>query len=38
MMTSVQVTGGGTSPGMPKRNIEAMLAALAEFNGKKVVA
>jgi uroporphyrinogen-III decarboxylase len=27
--------GGGTSPGMPKQNIEAMLAALAEFNGKK---
>ena len=27
--------GGGTSPGMPKQNIQAMLAALAEFNGKK---
>jgi uroporphyrinogen decarboxylase len=27
--------GGGTSPGMPKQNIEAMLAALAEFNGKR---
>lgn len=27
--------GGGTSPGMPKQNIEAMLAALAEFNGRR---
>ena len=27
--------GGGTSPGMPKQNIEAMLQALKEFNGKK---
>jgi uroporphyrinogen-III decarboxylase len=27
--------GGGTSPGMPKQNIQAMLAALAEFNGKR---
>jgi uroporphyrinogen-III decarboxylase len=27
--------GGGTSPGMPKQNIEAMLAALVEFNGKR---
>lgn len=26
--------GGGTSPGMPKQNILAMLAALNEFNGK----
>jgi uroporphyrinogen decarboxylase len=25
--------GGGTSPGMPKANIVAMLEALAEFNG-----
>ena len=24
--------GGGTSPGMPKQNIEAMLQALDEFN------
>ena len=30
--------GGGTSPGMPKQNILAMLKALEEFNGKKVVA
>lgn len=30
--------GGGTSPGMPKRNIEAMLKALAEFNGSRVTA
>jgi uroporphyrinogen decarboxylase len=28
--------GGGTSPGMPKQNILAMLKALEEFNGKKV--
>ncbi|MGH7990154.1 MAG: uroporphyrinogen decarboxylase family protein, partial [Limisphaerales bacterium] len=27
--------GGGTSPGMPKQNIEAMLKALNEFNSKK---
>ena len=27
--------GGGTSPGMPRQNILAMLAALNEFNGKK---
>ncbi len=27
--------GGGTSPGMPKQNILAMLAALDEFNGKR---
>jgi uroporphyrinogen-III decarboxylase len=26
--------GGGTSPGMPKRNIMAMLDALNEFNSK----
>jgi uroporphyrinogen-III decarboxylase len=26
--------GGGTSPGMPKQNILAMLKALEEFNGK----
>jgi uroporphyrinogen decarboxylase len=30
--------GGGTSPGMPKRNIEAMLQALDEFNSKRVAA
>jgi uroporphyrinogen decarboxylase len=30
--------GGGTSPGMPKRNIEAMLHALDEFNSKRVAA
>ena len=27
--------GGGTSPGMPKQNIVAMLQALEEFNGKR---
>ena len=27
--------GGGTSPGMPKQNILAMLAALNEFNGRR---
>jgi MtaA/CmuA family methyltransferase len=27
--------GGGTSPGMPRQNIVAMLEALNEFNGKK---
>ena len=27
--------GGGTSPGMPKRNIMAMYKALEEFNGRK---
>jgi uroporphyrinogen decarboxylase len=27
--------GGGTSPGMPRQNIEAMMQALAEFNGKR---
>jgi MtaA/CmuA family methyltransferase len=27
--------GGGTSPGMPKQNIEAMLKALEEFNSKR---
>jgi uroporphyrinogen-III decarboxylase len=27
--------GGGTSPGMPGKNITAMLEALAEFNAKK---
>ena len=26
--------GGGTSPGMPRQNIQAMLQALAEFNGQ----
>jgi uroporphyrinogen decarboxylase len=26
--------GGGTSPGMPKKNIQAMLQALEEFNSK----
>jgi uroporphyrinogen decarboxylase len=30
--------GGGTSPGMPKRNIEAMLKALEEFNSKRAAA
>jgi uroporphyrinogen-III decarboxylase len=30
--------GGGTSPGMPKQNILAMLEALAEFNGRRVPA
>ena len=30
--------GGGTSPGMPGRNIRAMIEALAEFNGKRKVA
>jgi uroporphyrinogen decarboxylase len=30
--------GGGTSPGMPKQNIEAMLKALNEFNGSRVPA
>jgi len=28
--------GGGVSPGMPKRNIEAMLKALEEFNSSRV--
>jgi uroporphyrinogen decarboxylase len=27
--------GGGTSPGMPRENIVAMLEALEEFNSKK---
>jgi uroporphyrinogen decarboxylase len=27
--------GGGTSPGMPRANIQAMLAALAEFNAAR---
>lgn len=27
--------GGGTSPGMPRENIAAMLAALEEFNGRR---
>ena len=27
--------GGGTSPGMPRENILAMLAALNEFNGRR---
>jgi uroporphyrinogen decarboxylase len=26
--------GGGTSPGMPRQNIQAMLQALDEFNSK----
>jgi uroporphyrinogen decarboxylase len=30
--------GGGTSPGMPRENIVAMLEALAEFNGRRVAA
>ena len=28
--------GGGTSPGMPRENIVAMLEALEEFNGKRL--
>jgi len=28
--------GGGTSPGMPRENIVAMLAALEEFNGRRI--
>jgi len=28
--------GGGTSPGMPRENIQAMLQALEEFNSKPV--
>ncbi len=28
--------GGGTSPGMPRQNIVAMLEALEEFNGKRL--
>jgi uroporphyrinogen decarboxylase len=28
--------GGGTSPGMPRQNIEAMLKALEEFNTNRV--
>ena len=28
--------GGGTSPGMPRQNIEAMLKALEEFNSSRV--
>jgi uroporphyrinogen decarboxylase len=27
--------GGGTSPGMPRENILAMLEALNEFNGRR---
>ncbi len=27
--------GGGTSPGMPRQNMLAMLAALNEFNAKR---
>jgi uroporphyrinogen decarboxylase len=27
--------GGGTSPGMPRENIVAMLDALADFNGRR---
>jgi uroporphyrinogen decarboxylase len=27
--------GGGTSPGMPRENILAMLGALEEFNAKR---
>ena len=26
--------GGGTSPGMPRENIEAMIAAARKFNGQ----
>jgi uroporphyrinogen decarboxylase len=29
--------GGGTSPGMPRENILAMLEALEEFNAKRAV-
>jgi uroporphyrinogen decarboxylase len=28
--------GGGTSPGMPRQNILAMLAALEQFNGTRL--
>jgi uroporphyrinogen decarboxylase len=28
--------GGGTSPGMPRANIVAMLEALEQFNGKRL--
>ena len=28
--------GGGTSPGMPRDNILAMLEALEQFNGKRL--
>jgi uroporphyrinogen-III decarboxylase len=28
--------GGGTSPGMPRQNIQAMLQALEEFNSRRV--
>jgi uroporphyrinogen decarboxylase len=28
--------GGGTSPGMPRQNIVAMLEALEQFNGKRL--
>ena len=28
--------GGGTSPGMPRENIVAMLEALEQFNGKRL--
>ena len=27
--------GGGTSPGMPRQNIQAMLKALEEFNSRR---
>jgi uroporphyrinogen decarboxylase len=27
--------GGGTSPGMPRENIQAMLQALGEYNSKR---
>ena len=27
--------GGGTSPGMPRENIQAMLSALNEYNAKR---
>ena len=29
--------GGGTSPGMPKENIQAMQKALEEFNSKMTI-
>ena len=34
-MKKILSVGGGTSPGMPRQNMRAMLDALAEFNGKR---
>jgi hypothetical protein len=34
MKRNFHTAGGGTSPGMPKQNIVAMLKALEEFNRK----